>query len=205
MDTTSALKILYTLKFFFMKNLSLLFFIFTIHFCSGQTNTMSEQFLTSQTDIYNQEELTDYTQYFRLLSPLRKMASYTKAVELRAKQTHSTKVSRFQERNQTIGFYAFEYPNKKVCKLAVDTLLQCFPNFCIAVERGKPLTDQLTPSVYIINDKTVFCMETFCEDVNEQWQEMLKKFVTTFATNSSTIILTECGKLDWTSKDKLLK
>lgn len=188
-----------------MKNVILLFFIFTIHVCFGQTNTLSENFLSGQTDTYNQEELNENTQYFRLLLPLRKMSSYSKAAELKAKQTHATKISRFQERNQTIGFYAFEYPNKKVCKLAVDSLLQCFPNFCIAVERGKPVNDQITPSVYIINDKTVYCLETFCEDVNEQWEAIVKKFVTTFASNSSTIILTECGKLEWTTKDKLLK
>lgn len=188
-----------------MKNITLLFFIFLTHFCFAQTNTISEQFLAGQADKYTQEELNDNTQYFRLLLPLRKSASYTKAVELKAKVTHATKISRFQERNQMIGFYAFEYPNKKVCKLSVDSLLQCFPNFCIAVERGKQVTDQITPSVFIINDKTVYCLETFCEDVNEQWQDILTTFVKTFASNSSTIIITECGKLEWTTKDKLLK
>lgn len=188
-----------------MKIIPVLFFIFAINLCSGQTSSMSEQFLRGQADTYTQEELNDNTQYFRLLLPLRKKATFSKAVELKAKQMHSTKISRFQERNQMIGFYVFEYPDKKVCKLSVDSLLQCFPNFCIAVERGKPVEDQITPSVYIINDKTVYCLETFCEDVNEQWQEILKKFVTVFASNSSTIIITECGKLDWTSKEKLLK
>lgn len=188
-----------------MKIFTVLFISFTIHFSFAQTNTMSEQFLASQADKYTQVDLNDNTQYYRLLLPLRKMSSFTKAVELKAKATHSTKISRFQERNQMIGFYAFEYSNKKVCKLAVDSLLLCFPNFCIAVERGKPTMDQITPSVYIINDKTVYCIETFCEDVNEQWQEIIKNFVKTFAVSSSTIILTECGQLEWTTKDKLLK
>ncbi len=177
----------------------------TINFCFGQTNTLSEKFLASQTDKYTQEELNDNTQYFRLLLPLRKSATSSKAVELKSKIVHSTKNSRYVERNQLIGFYVFEYPNKKVCKLAVDSLLQCFPNFCVQVERGKPINDKITPSVYIINDKTVYCIETFCEDVNEEWEKILKSFVDAFADKSSTIILTECGKLEWTTKEKLLK
>ncbi len=188
-----------------MRLLQVLLFSFIVNACLAQTNESSEKFLSTHSNKYTQEELNENTQYFRLLLPLRKMASSTKAVELKAKQTHSSKISRFQERNQRIGFYAFEYPNKKVCQLAVDSLLQCFPNFCIAVERGKPANGQITPSVYIINDKTVYCMETFCEDVNDQWQEMIKKFVSTFAAKGSTIILAECGKLEWTTKDKLLK
>ena len=186
-----------------MKLITLLFISLTFNFCFGQTNTLSEKFLSSMTDKYTEEELNDNTQYYRLLLPLKKSATYTKAVELKSKVVHSNKNSRFVERNQLIGFYAFEYPNKKVCKLSVDLLLQCFPNFCVAVERGKPINDKITPSVYIINDKTVYCIETFCEDVNEQWKEVLKKFVDTFADNSSMIILTECGKLEWTTKGKL--
>jgi hypothetical protein len=188
-----------------MKLIATLFISLTINFCFGQTNILSENFLSSWSDQCTQEELNDNTQYYRLLLPLRKWATYSKAVELKSKTVHANKNSRFQERNQLVGFYAFEYPNKKVCRLAVDSLLQCFPNFCVQVERGKPISDKITPSVYVINDKTVYCIETFCEDVNEQWEEILKSFVDAIAVNSSTIILTGCGKLEWTTKEKMKK
>jgi hypothetical protein len=188
-----------------MKLIATLFISLTISVCCGQTITLSENFLSKLNDKFTEEELNDDTQYYRMLLPLRKTATVTKAVALRSKVIHANKNSRFQERNQLIGFYVFEYANKKACKLSVDSLLQCFPNFCVKVERGKPSNDQITPSVYIINDKTIYCMETFCEDVNEQWEEVVKSFVDTFADNSSTILLTECGKLEWTTKAKLNK
>jgi hypothetical protein len=186
-----------------MKLFVTLFIALTFNFCTAQTNTLSEKFIEGTTDQYTQEELNESTQYYRLLQPLRKTATYTKAVGLRSKTMHANKNSRFQERNQMIGFYAFEYPNKKVCKLSVDSILMCFPNFCVVIERSKASTDQIAPSVYILNDKTVYCIETACEDVTEQWDETLKKFVDTFADNNSTIILSECGKLEWTSKAKI--
>jgi hypothetical protein len=186
-----------------MKLIASIVFIVTIHFCSGQTNVLSEKFLSNHSDKYTQEVLNDSKQYYRLLLPLRKFASNSQAIELKSKTVHANKNSRFQERYQKIGFYTFEYANKKTCKLSVDTLLQCFPNFCVKVERGTPSTEKIAPSVYIINDKAVYCMETFCEDVNEHWDEVWKNFVDTFADNNSIIIFSECGELEWTNKEKL--
>ena len=177
-----------------------LFTFLLANVCYSQTAQLSEKFLAELTEQYNQTELTRKTQYFRMMLPLKKKASSSTTVELKAKTTHSDLKSQYVERNQTIGFYAFEFVSKSECSLALDSLLLCFPNFCSKVERDKPLEGKLTPSVYIINSTTIYCIETFCEDENEQWNTIVKKFVDTFADKKSVIILSDCGKLQWTNK-----
>ena len=187
-----------------MKLIPSLFIFISIQCCIAQTNIATENFISGTREKYVRQELNSETQYFRMLIPLAKAASATKTVELKAKKTHSNRNSRFLDRNQMVGFYAFEYANKKACKQSVDSLLKCFPNFCVTIENGTPAEGQFTPSVYIINNKEIYCIETYCEDVNEQWEEMKKKFIDTFATNASILIVTSCGKLEWTSKEKLV-
>ncbi len=189
-----------------MKLILNLFTIFTFNFCIAQTSTLSDNFLAGLTDKYTQQDLNKYTQYYRLLLPLKNLSAYNRTIECKAKAVHSTKKSRFVERNQTIGFYAFEYPSKKVCLQALDSLLKCFPNHCLKIENGKPFTnDKITPSVFIINGKTIYGIEIYCEDENEQWEAVQKTFVDTFADKSSTILHSECGKLAWTTKENFKK
>lgn len=176
-----------------------------INTCVGQTNVLSEKFLASIANQYTQKALTKKTQYFRMIRPLRKKATYKKAVQLRAKVTHSSKKTRYRERNLTVGFYAFEYASKKECSLSMDSLLLCFPNFCTKIERDKPHTGKLTPSVYIINDKTIYCIETFCEDENAEWANLVALFVDSFATKKSVILFSDCGKLEWRTKASFKK
>lgn len=167
------------------------------------SQTKEKQFISKMETEYAVAELDETTQYYRMLSPLKQFVASYQAVELKSKTTHSDKASRFQERNQTIGFYSFEFLSKKSAKQAVDSLLQCFPNFCTQVPRYHEADGQFTPSIYIINDKTIHVIEIACEDENEKWHSVLIDFVNTFALPGSEIILSTCGKLEWTNKQNL--
>ena len=91
-----------------MKLIVTIFVEFIINTSVGQSNVLTEKFLARIADQYAQKDLTKKTQYFRMSIPLRKKATYKKAIELKAKKTHSSKKTRFRERTQVIGFYAFE-------------------------------------------------------------------------------------------------
>lgn len=171
-----------------------------LNLCMAQTSALAKDFVAELSDKYTVKDLNSTTQYYRMLAPLRERASFSKAVALKSIAVHSTKKSKFRERNQLIGFYAFEFPSKKECTQAMDSLLNCFPNFCISIVANKPSTGKLTPSVYIINSKTIYCIETFCEDVNEQWENVVENAIADFADKKSTIISSDCGELKWTTK-----
>lgn len=183
-----------------MKIIATLCLTITLNLCFGQASSLSEKFLSTTTDKFTKKELTKSTQYFRMLKPLRATASFTKAVALKSKASHNNKVSRFRDRNQLIGFYAFEYDSKKACIQAMDNLLKCFPNACVKIVRGVAKTGEILPSVYVINGTTIYCIQTFCEDYNEQWNEVVKTFVNTFASKKATVIHAVCEKLEWKNK-----
>ena len=97
-----------------------------------------------------------------------------------------------------------KYNNKTTCDSAFNKFLKCFPNACIKVEKGQDKRHKITPSIYIVNETHIICVRTGCEEVNEKWNEAVLKAVKTFATKKSTIIWTECGKLTWTTKEKII-
>ncbi len=64
-------------------------------------------------------------------------------------------------------------------------------------------TIKITPSIWIFTDQSIFIARTACEQVDKKWTNFKSEFADTFAAKDSEIIVTECGKLTWTTKEKL--
>lgn len=174
-------------------------------FCAlGQASKLCDSFLSNFVTDYKQIALSETDQDYVQLSSLRQRAIWTESIQLKALKTHSDSNSFFKNRFQRLSFFAFEYAAKKDCKSSVDSLLDCFPHDCSHVKLGEPNGGEMTPSVYIINATTAYCVLTSCEDMKTNWNEIIKKAINLFAGDSSEIIVVSCGRLEWSSKQKIL-
>ena len=124
-------------------------------------------------------------------------------IAIKAKKSHSNKKSYDKTVYTRIQMWQFDFDTKEKRKQATDSLLNCFPNDC---EKIKIQVDQgikITPSIWVFTDKTIYIAQTACEQVDKKWSEFKSEFSNTFADNDSEIIVTECGKMTWTTKEKL--
>lgn len=60
---------------------------------------------------------------------------------------------------------------------------------------------KITRSIWIYN--TIYIAKTNCEQVNEKRVNFISEFADVFANADSDIILTECGKLFWKTKEEI--
>tara|TARA_X000000368_G_C22756508_1_gene590734 strand:- start:57 stop:653 length:597 start_codon:yes stop_codon:yes gene_type:complete len=160
-------------------------------------------FLSNFQADYTISKLNEDFKYYKQLKRLRKISSSSKALELKSNITHSNKNSYNQKRNQRIQVYSFAFERSENCDSAFLSLLECFPNHCIKIKEGQDVSHKITPSIFIINDTNIICVRTNCEDVNQKWMEIIQKTSDQFANSKSKIILTKCGKLTWTTKEKI--
>ena len=126
-------------------------------------------------------------------------------VTIKAKKSHSNKNSYEKTVYTQIQMWQFDFETKEKLKQATDSLLNCFPNDCAKITRQIDQGVKITPSIWIFTNKTIYIAQTNCEQVDEKWNEFKCEFAEIFANNDSEIIVTDCGKLTWTTKEKIKK
>jgi len=124
-------------------------------------------------------------------------------IALKAKKSHSNKNSYDKTVYTRIQMWQFDFETKEKRKQANDLLLNCFPNDCAKIKKHTDQGIKITPSIWIFTDKSIYIAQTACEQVDHKWNEFKREFSDTFADKESEIIVTECGKLTWTTKEKI--
>ncbi|ARN71169.1 hypothetical protein BST91_05645 [Nonlabens tegetincola] len=124
-------------------------------------------------------------------------------IAIKAKKSHSNKNSYDKTVYTRIQMWQFDFETKEKRNQATDSLLNCFPNDCAKIKRQIEKGIKITPSIWIFTDKTIYIAKTACEQVDEKWTEFKREFSESLADNYSDIIVTECGKLTWTTKEKI--
>ena len=124
-------------------------------------------------------------------------------IAINDKESHSNKNSYGKTVYTRIQMWQFDFDTNEKRKQASDSLLNCFPNDCAKVKRQVDQGIKITPSIWVFTDKSIFIAQTACEQVDKKWTEFKSEFADEFADNESEIIVTECGKLTWTTKEKI--
>ncbi len=129
--------------------------------------------------------------------------SKKREVAIRAKAPHSNQNSYNRSVYAKIQMWQFDFPSKETGDQAVDSLLKCFPNDCAKVQRQKAAGIKVTPSIWVLTGRTIYLARIACEQVDEKWVKFRQDFAESFAETDSEIIVTECGRLVWTTKEKI--
>lgn len=124
-------------------------------------------------------------------------------VAMKAKKAHSNKNSYDKTVYTRIHIWQFDFDTTEKRLQATDSLLSCFPSECVEINPQTSKTIKITPSIWIFTDQSIFIAKTACEQVDQKWTNFKSEFADTFAAKDSAIIVTECGKLTWTTKEKL--
>ena len=167
----------------------------------GQKMTIIE-FAQTQLDLFKIEQ-TFKTGYFVNSVENQNLHIKKNEIALKAINLHSNKNSYDKKVYTRIQMWQFDFETNDKCKQVSDSLLNCFPNDCFKIKKQIDQGIKITPSIWIITDKTIYVAKTACEQVDEKWTNFIADFVESFADNDSEIIITECGKLTWTTKDKI--
>lgn len=124
-------------------------------------------------------------------------------IALKAKNSHSNKNSYDKTVYTRIQIWQFDFETTEKRKQATDSLLNCFPNDCAKIKRQIDQGVKITPSIWVFTDKEIFIAQTACEQVDDKWTDFKREFTDVFSESNSEIIVTECGKLTWTTKEKI--
>jgi hypothetical protein len=124
-------------------------------------------------------------------------------IAIKAKKSHSNKNSYGESVYSQIQMWQFHFETKEKSEQIIDSLLNCFPYDCAKIKRGIEQGIKITPSIWIFADNNIYIARIACEQVDNKWTKFKNEFAATFADNDSEIIVTDCGKLTWTTKEQL--
>jgi len=138
--------------------------------------------VVSQTFIYNgNDPILDKTETI-----------WHKSITLKSKKSFKNKYDQTVFQRLFLGFY--QYETEEQCSSALDSLLNCFGTGCGKIKWGDTIEAfKITPTVYLINDKTIITCKIFCEQENNFWTTFKHDLITTFANETSRIIDAGCG------------
>ena len=179
----------------------ILTFVFLTSFIVVKEKTITE-FAKTQFDIFKIEQ-TFKTGYFVNSVENQNLHIQKSEIALKANINHSNKNSYNKPVYTRIQMWQFDYETNEKRNQATDSLLNCFPNDCFKIKRQIDQEIKITPSIWVISDKTIYIAITACEQVDDKWTKFIADFVESLAKNDSEIIITECGKLTWTTKEKI--
>jgi len=145
-------------------------------------------------------DLDQSSQNYRQLSQLRNYSNSFNSSKVVSDSLFNNQQTYFKDRRLNLEMYMFGFSNADSISLGLDSLFKCFPNDCHVIFHKINRKGKFTPSIYIINKESVFVLKTDCENENDKWIEIATDAVELLSDNSSTIILTKCGELFWTSK-----
>ena len=112
-------------------------------------------------------------------------AKWKKEISLKHKSNAANDLTKYPK--LYYGFYQFS--SKKKCKLAVDSLLNCFGNDCIEIKWGE-IKDYIRTmsSIYIINDYEIIVCKAQPIYELEFWYSITSELTRKFKKPSSRII-----------------
>ncbi len=102
--------------------------------------------------------------------------------------------------NVVIDLFFYEYQDTSNLEDAYEALLGCFPTDCMKLSEGQERKAfKTTPSLFIVNAKTIVVVNTKCENHNSgMWSNVTTAIYEEFSTKSAKIISTSCGgSLKW--------
>lgn len=185
-----------------MKNIFFISTFLLLTSFQGERRMSIAKFVTSQFDQYELEESYMSDNFVKSIEK-QNLHLYSDRILLKAKESHKNKNSYDKPVFTRIQLWQFYFENKEKCNQAIDSLLKCFPNDCAEIEKGKNQSIKVTPSIWVFCDSEIYVARTSCEHVDEKWKAFKKDFAFTFAEENSKIIVTECGKLKWTTKEEI--
>jgi hypothetical protein len=124
---------------------------------------------------------------------------------LKAKKAHSNENSYGQRVYTRIRIWQLDFETNEKCEQTIESLLNCFPIDCFKIKRQVNQTAHIAQSIWILDKKRIIVAGTACEQVDKKWINLKRDLVKEFADSDTEIIVTECGKLTWKTKDEIMK
>lgn len=160
-------------------------------FCEKQANTYTVNFNLPSKDI-------GYLDRYELHSE--KATAF-----LKSKTTQSNAYSYQIEVYPRIRLAEYKFSSQQKAGAALDSLLTCFPNDCHRLEKGKKASVKFVTSIMIFNERAIYMAVTNCEYMGDQWDGFKDAFLKAYVKPESTIILTSCGRVTWTTGTEMLE
>lgn len=123
---------------------------------------------------------------------------------LKAKQTHSNSQSFHKSVYARIQIWQIDFENEEKCSKAIKGLKNCFPNDCGKIIDQNSISMKINPSIWIFTPTTIYVASIPCAQVDEKWTKFKKHFAAYFAFENSEIIVSKCGSIEFTTKEKLI-
>ena len=162
-----------------------------------------DQFVNSQLDEFEIIR-TFKTGYF--VNSIENYRLHTNKLEIaiKAKKHHLNSNDSGKKVYTQIQLWQFDFDTNQKCVQVVDSLLNCFPYDCTKIRRQVDLRIKIAPSIWILGNKSIYIAKTSCEQVDEKWIDFKKNFADTFADEDTAIIVADCGKITWTTKERIV-
>lgn len=158
------------------------------------------KFVTSQFDQYELDESFKSDNFVNSIDNQNLHLSKNK-ISLKAIKPHKNRNS--YDKTVCIQMWQFYYENNEKCEQVIDSLMKCFPYDCAKIKYGIDQSIKVSPSIWIFTDREIFVAKISCKHVDEKWEIFKKDFANTFAEKDSKIIVTECEKLIWKTKEEI--
>lgn len=141
---------------------------------------------------------TDYS-----VNPTEGLDSRRTEITLKAKKSHVNERSYYKTVYTRIRMCQIDFKTEAACERGKDKLLNCFGGDCQKIKRQVNQSAKVTPSMYILGKTSIVIAEIYCEHADQTWTDFTKEFAEAFADTDTEIILTGCGSLTWTTKEKI--
>ena len=104
-----------------------------------------------------------------------------------------------KDNDKSIDLFFYEYSANDQCQKAYQALLNCFPTECTKLtENNNIKAFKITPSIFIVNSKTITIANVKCEEQTDNWEMIKQALIDEFSNEESKIIITGCGgPLEW--------
>ena len=145
-------------------------------------------------------DFSDASVKYQAMFDLMKPADWVVTMTLKTKKASQSNNSKpFHKRL----FFCFYYYNDSAkTAFALDSVQKCLPPDCINISKlkaGQVLSG--IPSVYIFNRHSIVTCHVDCGEVPDNWAELKKDLIKTFAETHSVSLTAECeGSLKWIKK-----
>ena len=123
--------------------------------------------------------------------------SWKKEITLKSNTSFTNKYK--QVAFQRLYFSFYQYETDKLCRTAIDSLLNCFGTDCRKIQWGENMNGvKGTPKIYIFRKREIICCKINCEHVNEYWTKVKQDLIDKFDDNESNFVITGCpGPVEW--------
>ena len=102
--------------------------------------------------------------------------------------------------SKTVDLFFYEYQDEPSLNAAYEALINCYPTDCMKLTEGQEKKAlKTTPSIVIVNSKTIIVANTKCvNNESATWSKIKMALKQEFATESTKTISTGCGgSLKW--------